>query len=220
MKRTPEPEVMDGAEQARAYADADFSEPDTQFVAALQRAFGTWNQLPGPRVADLGCGPGNIALRMAAHLPDHDIVGYDGASAMLAIAGARAADRPNLRFEEALLPDPQLPRAGFELIVSNSLLHHLHDPHVLWRTILDIGSSGAAVFVGDLRRPADEATVDHLVQTYSSDEPAVLTRDFRASLHAAFTVDEIRDQLGEHGLGHFTVETPSDRHVYVWGRLS
>ncbi len=32
MKRIPEPELMDGAEQASAYAEADFSEPHDHFM--------------------------------------------------------------------------------------------------------------------------------------------------------------------------------------------
>ena len=36
MERTPEPELMDGAEQAAAYAAADFSASDGAVVARLQ----------------------------------------------------------------------------------------------------------------------------------------------------------------------------------------
>ena len=32
MRRIPEPELMDDAEQAKAYAEADFSEPNQRFL--------------------------------------------------------------------------------------------------------------------------------------------------------------------------------------------
>lgn len=34
------------------------------------------------------------------------------------------------------------------------------------------------------------AEIDELVETYASDEPAILQRDFRNSLHLAFTPAE------------------------------
>ena len=58
----------------------------------------------------------------------------------------------------------------------------------------------------------------HIVDTYAANEPEVLRRDFFASLCAAFTLDEVRDQLEVAGLGHLAVEAISDRHLLVWGR--
>ena len=43
--RTPEPELMDGLEQARAYAEEDFSEPNELF---LERFRLLHPQPPGP----------------------------------------------------------------------------------------------------------------------------------------------------------------------------
>jgi hypothetical protein len=39
MQRIPEPELMDEAEQARAYALADFAEPNERFVACFEATF-------------------------------------------------------------------------------------------------------------------------------------------------------------------------------------
>ena len=40
MRRTPEPELMDTAPQARAYAEADFAESDDGWVRAFLEHFG------------------------------------------------------------------------------------------------------------------------------------------------------------------------------------
>lgn len=214
MFRTPEPELMDAPDQALAYAQADFSSTDAAFVAAFFERFG-----PDPcgPVLDLGCGPGNICRRIGAALPRRAVLGVDGAEAMLALA--RPTSPANVRYLGATLPSDAVPRRHFAAIVSNSLLHHLHDPDVLWRAVAAAGLPAAAVFIGDLRRPSDEAEVDRLVATYAADAPDVLRRDFRASLHAAFERDEIREQLARCGLGHLTVEAIGDRHVRIWGRL-
>ncbi len=39
MKRIPEPELMNSPEQARAYAEADFSEPHNMFVEKFAECF-------------------------------------------------------------------------------------------------------------------------------------------------------------------------------------
>jgi hypothetical protein len=68
-------------------------------------------------------------------------------------------------------------------------------------------------------RPASEAAAQALVDTYATAEPEVLRRDFFNSLLAAFEPGEVREQLQEAGLGHFSVEEASDRHLVVRGRV-
>jgi trans-aconitate methyltransferase len=83
MKRIPEEELMGLPLRVRAYAGADFSEPNSKFVASFTERF---PEFDGERVADLGCGPGDITIRFAARYPAARIVGFDGADAMLDIA--------------------------------------------------------------------------------------------------------------------------------------
>lgn len=218
MQRTPEPELMDEAEQARAYAEADFGETDDLWVALFLERFGPARG----EVVDLGCGPGNLTFRLAAACPEARVTGVDGAAAMLALAEARrrsgvpGAER--VRFTHALLPAPELPAGAFDAVTSNSLLHHLHDPGVLWREIRRLARPGAAVLVADLRRPATPDEADRLTAIYAGDAPEVLRRDFHASLHAAFEPGEIRAQLSEAGLD-LEIALPTDRHVVIRGRL-
>ena len=208
---------MEGVEQAQAYAAADFAASDTAFVERFVALFGTDHD---GEIADLGCGPGNIALTLATRLPTARIVGIDGSAAMIAIArqrGRRLAER--VRFVEARVPDPALSRAHFSAVVSNSLLHHLPDPAALWSTVTAIGRPGAPVLIGDLRRPASAAEARHIVDIYAPDAPAVLRDDFLASLHAAFEPDEVRAQLKAAGLHRWRVEVTSDRHLQVVGTV-
>ena len=70
----------------------------------------------------------------------------------------------------------------------------------------------------DLRRPSNEQEVDELCDRYVDSAPPVLQRDFRASLIAAFTADEIREQLDQAGLGHLTVMEIGDRYLEIYGQ--
>ena len=221
MQRIREPELMDDEAQARAYAEADFEEPNARFAALCAEFLG---ELPaGAAVLDLGCGPGDITLRIAAAQPAAEVHGLDGSAAMLAFAEAALAAAPGLagrvRFIEGLVPDAPLPRARYDAVVSNSLLHHLHDPGGLWRMVRARARAGAPVLVMDLLRPASEQAAQALVAQYAAGEPEVLRRDFYNSLLAAFELGEVREQLAAAGLGHLVVEQASDRHLVVSGRL-
>jgi ubiquinone/menaquinone biosynthesis C-methylase UbiE len=221
MQRVLEPELMDDEAQARAYAEADFEEPNARFVVLCREHIGA--PASGTAVLDLGCGPGDISLRLAEAWPGVEIHGLDGSAAMLVFGHAALASRPELRervaFVEGLVPGAILPRDRYEAIVSNSLLHHLHEPAALWQMVLRHGRPGARVVVMDLMRPASESAALALVDTYAAEEPEVLRRDFYNSLLAAFEPDEVRRQLAEAGLAHFTVEVASDRHMVIRGVL-
>jgi trans-aconitate 2-methyltransferase len=78
MQRTPEPELMEGQEQAFAYAAADFSVGDQALVDRLVQLFPAGL---GTSVVDLGCGPGNISFRLVDGFPDAKVLGIDGAAA-------------------------------------------------------------------------------------------------------------------------------------------
>jgi 2-polyprenyl-3-methyl-5-hydroxy-6-metoxy-1,4-benzoquinol methylase len=219
MKRIPEPELMDSPEQVDAYAAADFEEGNRAFAARVAEA------LSGGRAGtliDLGCGPGDICRRLAEALPDWTIEGLDAGPNMLRTAERDTADSPHadrIRYRLARLPDDALPPAGYRAVVSNSLLHHLPDPSALWRSIARLAAPGAYVQVMDLDRPDDEATARSLVDAYALDEPDVLREDFFNSLCAAWTAEEVTEQLAEAGLD-LRVERISDRHWLVHGRIS
>jgi 2-polyprenyl-3-methyl-5-hydroxy-6-metoxy-1,4-benzoquinol methylase len=220
MKRIPEPELMDDPEQARAYALADFAEPHQSFVDHFVRCFPRHRP---QRVLDLGCGAADISIRFARTHPDCEITGVDGAEAMLvfareAIAAAGITARVRLRCMH--LPAALTGAGTFDTVISNSLLHHLADPAVLWQTLAQLPAARTAVFVMDLMRPPSEQMARELVQQYADQEPEILKRDFYHSLCAAYRPDEIEVQLRASDLAHLQIEVVSDRHLIVWGELA
>lgn len=220
MQRIPEPELMDEAEQARAYAEADFTEPNARFVDYFEQVY---PDLRHGNVLDLGCGPGDIVLRLATRCPGLVVHGIDGSAAMLRFASERLHELPGLggrvQFIEGRLPGASLPLPAYDAVISNSLLHHLHEPLGFWRAVQEAGAPGAAVLVMDLFRPESEDAARVIVQQYAGGEPAILQQDFFASLCAAFEPREVRAQLDACGLGDLAVQAVSDRHLLVTGRL-
>ena len=212
---------MDAPAQAKAYAEADFSESNALFVELFKSA---WGEVPAQgRVLDLGCGPADIPIRIAMAFPEMSIDAVDGSESMLrcareAVSAAGLSDRISLTRRR--LPDARLEAASYGAVISNSLLHHLADPNDLWTTVARCAGLRAAVVVMDLIRPDDEAAVDQMIESYAADAPDVLRQDFRASLRAAYTVEEVAAQIDATGLSQLKPEQISDRHWAVAGRLA
>lgn len=219
MPRRPEPELMDDADQARAYSEADFTSAHDGFVALAKEHLGAIDA--GRAVLDLGCGPADVTVRFARAYEGVLVDGIDGAEQMLALGRARItshglADRVQLA--HGYVPGCALPRTSYDVVISNSLLHHLNDPLALWSTVKRAARAGAPIFVMDLMRPESEHDAQALVDAYADGEPKVLRDDFYASLLAAYTPDEVRAQLSTAGLDALSVTTVTDRHFIVTGR--
>ncbi len=132
------------------------------------------------------------------------------------IKDARLSDRIHLMC--GYLPGAKLPRQNYNIIFSNSLLHHLKDPMALWEAIDLHSEVGTHVFVMDLCRPESTHVAQEMVETYAANEPEVLRKDFYYSLCASYRPEEVQDQLDASPIEGLTVEALGDRHLIVWGR--
>jgi ubiquinone/menaquinone biosynthesis C-methylase UbiE len=217
MNRIPEPDLMDSIEQAEAYAETDFSEPHDAFVEYFRSRFPRFSE---KNVLDLGCGTADVIARFARTYPGAFITGIDGAQAMLDI-GSRVIKSKGLshrvKLQRCLLSDAGLPEIKYDAVISNSLLHHLNDPLIIWKTIQQCAGIGAPIFVMDLLRPDSIEKARAFVERYTADASLTLQEDFFNSLLAAYKVEEIQQQLKAANLDYLSIETVSDRHVAVWG---
>ena len=220
MKRIPEPELMNDPAQAHAYAHADFATPHQLFIETFQ---GKFPELKiNDVVLDLGCGPCDVSRRFARTYLQCSIHAVDGASNMLSHAKSfnqQHGLEQRIRLIEGLLPAVNLPQRFYQTIISNSLLHHLHNPFVLWETILQYAKPFATIFIMDLMRPNSEDEAQELQERYSANEPEVLQQDFYHSLLAAFTPEEVQQQLDQMSISTLQIDIISDRHMIIYGRL-
>ncbi len=219
MQRTPEPEeLMDIEEQALAYASADFSKSHQFIVDIFTAKFDT--TLTG-EIIDLGCGPGDISIRFAKAHPHCNVLGVDGAKEMLKLAQLEVNKNQELKdrisFLESFIPSSKIPKKQYQAIISNSLLHHLHNPSVLWNTVKELANTETHIFIADLFRPDTPEQARQIVEELSSNDPEILKRDFYNSLCAAFTPEEIREQLSLSGLNNLKIEKIDAIHLIVWG---
>ena len=220
MERSPEDELMSDTAQALAYAEADFSEPHNAFVTHFSARFPHFSH---GEVLDLGCGPADVTLRFARAFPKTHITGVDGAQAMLDIALSGVQSQgltQQITLRKCKIPDKNLLKHGYDALISNSLLHHLNEPDVMWQTIQQCEKPRAAIFIMDLLRPVSVENAQELLKKYATDASPIMQKDFYNSLLAAYSVEEIRQQLKNSGLDSLTIDIVSDRHVIVWGTRS
>ncbi len=155
--------------------------------------------------ADLGCGPGDLALEMARMAPALHITGIDLAPEMLAQAGARAeesglGDRVAFRLGDA--QEIPFPDGSLDLVISTLSLHHWSDPVAVLDEIARVLRPGGAFLVFDLRR--DLAAPLYLLLWFATNAvvPAALRRvkEPLGSRNAAYTPQEAAELAAQSRL--------------------
>jgi SAM-dependent methyltransferase len=121
-----------------------------------------------PRVIDLGCGPGSLATRLLARLPEASVVGVDTDPVLLALA--RESAPPGLEVIDADLRRPDwvdwLPTGPYDAIVSTTALHWLEPPVLaaVYRACARLLRPGGLVANGDHLRFPETPQLDALAR--------------------------------------------------------
>lgn len=210
---------MDDPQQVATYADCCLDNAYWLFIQCFRRFFP--DLVPHEAILDLGCGPAAIPLRLARLFPHCEIHGVEGARHMLAYAKKtvqREGLEKQVRLFHGILPDNfPLARERYEVVISNSFLHHLADPMVLWQAILKYSLPHAAILIIDLVRPASEEAAELVADKYLPGAPSLLRQDMLLSLHAAYTLAEVAAQLQNAKLSEnlkLTMASPCQFAVY------
>ncbi len=215
MNRTLEPEVMDTVEDAEDYNAMDFCETDTQFA---ERAAALLGEARGGRALDIGTGTAKIPVLFLARRPDITMLAIDMADQMLRLAALNleaAGFGKACRLVRMDAKAIDAPPASFDLVMSNSIAHHLPEPLDLFREIARVAGSGGAVLVRDLIRPESPEAAWAIVNSVAPDDTARQKQLFADSLCAALTLDEVREMVSAAGLEGAQVVRTSDRHWSV-----
>ena len=213
LKRILEPEVMDTPEEARDYNGMDHSEVNRIFVDDL---FATG--FTGVDILDLGTGTAQIPVELCQRSEDCRVMAVDAAINMLEIAKFNidvAGMLHRIQLQKVDAKNMDFPDGMFDAVVSNSIIHHIPEPLDCLREAVRVTKPTGTLFFRDLLRPGSQQELDHLVQTYTGQENTHSQQMFRESLHAALTLDEIQDMVGQLGFDRQSVVQNTDRH-WTW----
>jgi len=213
LKRVLEPEVMDTFEEAMDYDAMDHSEVNRAFVEDLLAA--------GPvegDVLDLGTGTALIPIALCLRNENVRVMAIDMSTHMLD-QGRINIELDNLtdRIMLDLVDAKELiyEDGRFSVVMSNSIIHHIADPEAVLSEAVRVLAGGGLLFIRDLMRPADDATVRDLVQMYAGKENEHQQQMLEDSLRAALNLDEIRELVRGLGFDPGAVQATSDRH-WTW----
>lgn len=210
MQRVLEPEVMDSWEEAIEYDSMDFTEVNAAFArsaAALGPVLGN--------VLDAGTGTARIPIALCQLRPAWKLTCIDLSANMLKV-GTENVEKAGVRSQVSLeLIDAKTmpyPDHYFDMVISNSIIHHLPDPLPFLQEVKRVLKPQGAIFLRDLLRPEKLEIRDNLVEMYAGDCNAHQQELFRDSLQAAFTLDEVEMMVKNTGLDGLRIYESSDRH--------
>lgn len=214
IERVLEPELMDTAQDAAEYDSMDHSAVNRQFVLDLLAVLGK----PPTYALDVATGTAQIPIELAKAEPAVRQVALDAAGEMILLAEKNVREAGQVdRIVVAIGNARELPfpDGTFDLVYSNSLVHHLADPGPAMAEMVRVCQPGGQLFLRDLCRPDTEEVLQRQVETYAAGATDYQRRLFADSLRAALTLEEVRAEVRELGIEPDQVQMSSDRH-WTW----
>ena len=222
LQRVAEPEVMDDSADVEAYSSAaaqsHLNAIDDTFVDHGLRLVGKRER---GRALDIGTGPGQIVLKLARRLTRWKFIGVDRSPNMIAqgiaVLGPAVDLAGRVHFHGADANQIPFRDGSFDLVVCNSVLHHLAEPQKLLAEIARVTKPSGAILLRDLRRPSRLAYPFH-VRRHGRNYHGLMYKLYCDSVRSAYTVEELQRLLDsslikgarifEHNRTHIGIERP------------
>jgi ubiquinone/menaquinone biosynthesis C-methylase UbiE len=202
--RVPEPDLVMAVQQnVDEFDEIINSNVAISFCGALELLFEIGALPRAEKILDLACGPGHFSLFLAKYSSAEKVIGVDLSEPMLEKAHRNAVKMGLSHRVEFVLGDitalPQFQDQQFDLITCTNSAHHLPTVDALHQMLAEmerLTSSGGTAFVMDLTRLRTASCAEKYVQLMGQEYLASglhrLYEDFRNSMYAAWTPDELR----------------------------
>ncbi len=223
LPRILEPEVMDTALEARDYDAMDHAAVNRVFVTdflTYQATLGPTRDRDKPfgHILDVGTGTAQIPIELCNRGVFCQVTAIDLAEQMLRVGREnlrRHGLENRIRLERWDAKHMPCAPGTFDTIISNSIVHHIPEPAAVFAEMVRVVRPGGLLFVRDLLRPGDDATLGQLVELHAAGANDHQKKMFAESLHAALTLDEVRAIVAALGFPADSVRQTTDRH-WTW----
>lgn len=145
---------------------------DRSFAPLTARLIERILETDAQRIVDIGCGAGELSIRIADARPDAQLLGLDISADLVAAAAERGAGRPNLEF--ALSDAASWNGASFvpDLYVSRHGVMFFDDPVAAFTHLALSASETAGLVFSCFRSPAENAWASRIGALLPSAPPA------------------------------------------------
>ena len=168
-------------------------------------------------VLDVGTGPGQIPVKIAKRESRLKIYGIDNSDSMLMTAAQNAFNegvQSRVIFQGGDATSIPFDEHTFDMVLCNSVLHHLADPVGLFNEINRIVKPDGAILIRDLRRPLKGMLHLH-VAWFGRFYHGLLKELYTASVSASYTKNELTQILAASDIERASVFTHGMTHLGV-----
>lgn len=166
---------------------------------------------PRGTIMDAGCGPGCLALDIAARFSNVRVIGVDISRIILDLAvlnQKRAAPGLKVYFQQASVQQLPLADASIDFTVSTLSLHHWTHPEKAFEEIYRVTRPGGRMLVFDLRRdlPRSLFFLVRFVQRFIAAPPIRRVNGGEGSVWSSYTPAEMRSFMENSPFKHWEVQ--------------
>lgn len=191
--RIPEPKaLMVDPVQCEVYNSSLQDQEFSEYINLYKEFIG----LTSGTIIDLGSGSCKFIVALSLEFPNLKFVCYEDSDAMISIAKKIIEDN-NLSDRITIVKNNLMNATGtYDAVLLNRVLHHIDDTTSLWKLINRLSNKVLAV---DLLRFNDTNTLDRFIQKLGLFFNKIYVIDTENSFKAAYSQDEILEQVNPYG---------------------
>jgi ubiquinone/menaquinone biosynthesis C-methylase UbiE len=138
----------------------------------------------------------------------------DGKGDQSHAAGSAGSAEGNVQFVPGDANSLPFRDAGFDLVLCNSVLHHMREPSRLLAEIRRIAKPNAGILLRDLRRPS-RITYSFYVRWHGRHYEGLMYKLYCDSVRAAYTREELAAMLRSVGISGARVFADGSTHLGI-----
>ena len=209
-ERSPNMEGIDSPEVAQAFNRMTKIPP---FKLLYMKIVSQIKKLdPHGTLIDVGCGAGNVIIKIAKKIPELTLNAVDIAPEILEFAKKRAIENSvedKINFKIGSVVELPFPDHSIDFLVSTLSLHHWEDPKIAFKEILRVLKEEGTFLIFDFRRDSRKIYHGFLAFVTKIIAPKALkkVREPSGSIQSSYALNEIRHLLTEVGASDVNINS-------------
>ncbi len=195
-ERKPNIEGIDDPDVAKAFEKATQLPPFKLLYRKIVSKLEKFD--PSGKLVDIGCGSGNLIVKIAKKIPSLELVGIDISNEILELAKQRAIKESlgkKIDFKTGTVEELPFPDNSVDFIVSTLSLHHWLNPEIVFKEINRVLKEDGNFLIFDFRRDSRKIYYGFLafITKVVAPKPLKKIKEPLGSMLASYTIKEAFD---------------------------